>query len=392
MTGAQFVGSLGFFALTALTPFLKAEFGLSNAGVGVLVVSMYAGYLVALVPGGFLTDHIGERRVLAGALAVVGVCELLISVLPSYWMLSGGLFLLGIGYAPVPSGTNKGIFDWFPPDSRATVLSIKQTSVMIGGATAAATLPLLAVWLDWRVAMAAVGATLIASLGLLAVYTSSSGSNGVEQHRPRPSLSAVARRTITLARDARFGSLLASGFFFGAVQFTLMTYVLLYLTEALSVHPAVAGIVYTVMQLAGATTRVILGIVTDGYFATRKFIPLAGMGTLGCLVCVPVILLNETATLPLVAVIMTVFGAVVLGYNGLYLTIAGELVPSEETGAATAVSVSVIILGAVVTPPLFGYIVDRTGSFAPSLGLLAGLSLLAGLAAIRIGAYDPHRT
>jgi ACS family hexuronate transporter-like MFS transporter len=390
MTGAQFVGSLGFFALTALTPFLKAEFGLSNSGVGVLVVSMYAGYLFALVPGGFLTDHIGERRVLAGALAVVGVSELLVSVLPSYWMLSGGLFLLGIGYAPIPSGTNKGIFDWFPPDSRATVLSLKQTSVMIGGATAAATLPILAVWLDWRVAMAAVGVTLIASLGLLVMYASS-GSNSVEQQRPRPSVSAVAQRTITLARDARFGSLLASGFFFGAVQFTLMTYVLLYLTEALNVHSAIAGVVYTVMQLAGALTRVILGIVTDGRFTTRKFIPLASMGALGCLVCVPVILLNETATLPLVIVVMTVFGAVVLGYNGLYLTMAGELVPSDETGAATAVSVFVLILGAVVTPPLFGYIVDRAGSFAPSLGLLAGLSLLAGLAAIRIGAYDPYR-
>jgi ACS family hexuronate transporter-like MFS transporter len=391
MTSAQFVGSFGFFALTALTPFLKAEFGLSNAGVGVLAVSMYAGYLVALVPGGFLADYVGERRMLAAALGVVGVSELLVSVLPSYWMLSGGLFVLGVGYAPVPSGTNKGIFDWFPPDSRATVLSLKQTSVMIGSATAAATLPVLAIWLDWRTAMAAVGAMLIVSLGLLAAYTSSpdATSGGKQQ---RPSVTTVARRTVVLAQDDRFGSLLASGFFFGAVQFTLMTYVLLYLTEALSVHPAIAGVVYTMMQLAGAATRVVLGIVTDKRFPRRKFIPLAGMGMFGCLLCIPVILLQAAMTLPLVAVTMAAFGAVALGYNGLYLTIAGELVSPEETGAATAISVAVIIFGAVVTPPVFGYIVDRTGSYSPSLGLLAGLSLIAGLAAIRIGSYDPHRS
>jgi hypothetical protein len=35
-------------------------------------------------------------------------------------------------------------------------------------------------------------------------------------------------------------------------------------------------------MIAGAATRAILGIVTDGYFTTRKFIPLAGMGTLSC--------------------------------------------------------------------------------------------------------------
>lgn len=214
MTGTQFVGSLGFFAITAFTPFIKAEFNLSNLGIGVLVVSMYAGYFVALVPGGFLTDHISERRMLMAALTMFGTSGLLVSVLSRYCMLFGGLFLLGIGYAPVPSGTNKGVFDWFPTDRRATVLSLKQTGVMTGSAAAAAILPAFAARLDWRTTMAAVGATLITSITLLATYSSLSDTLNGDGYR-KPSPRTVARRTVTLARNVRFGSLLASGFFFG---------------------------------------------------------------------------------------------------------------------------------------------------------------------------------
>lgn len=386
MTAMQFVGSLGFYAITALTPFVKAEFSLSNSGVGLLLISMYAGYLLTLLPGGLLTDWIGERRVLAGSFLSIGFGGTLLVAFDSYLAAVVGLFVLGLGYAPVPSATNKGIFDWYPPGRRATGLSIKQTGVMGGSALAAAVLPTVAIARGWRVSMALVVAAVVLSLGIVAAYSRPSDAP-LQARDATLNLLEHVWGMLALARNPRFGPLLVCGFFFGASQFTLTSYVLLYLTESIAIDAAVAGLLYTGMLLAGAAGRIVLGVVTDSYFADRKYLLLAGIGALATLAYVPVAALSAGTPTPLVALALVGLGGVALGYNGVYLTMAGELVDADETGSGTAVSVLVIIGGAVLVPPIFGYVVDATGGYALGLSLLAGLTLVAALSSLRIGSY-----
>lgn len=386
MTTAQFVGSLGFFAVTALTPFLKAEFSLSNSGVGLLVISTYAGYLLVLLPGGLVTDRFGERWVLGGSFVSIGVGGALLVLGMSYWAVVAGLFIIGMGYAPVPSATNKGIFDWYPPHRRATGLSIKQTGVMGGSALAAATLPTLAVTRGWRLSMGAVVAVVLLSLVVVVGYRRPTDA----PLRASDATTSVLRQVwemLSLARNPKFGPLLICGFFFGASQFTLTSYVLLYLTESIAVNAAVAGFLYTGMLLSGAAGRIVLGVLTDSYFADRKYLLLAGVGTLGTLAYVPVAALTADTGMPLVVVALVGIGALALGYNGVYLTMAGELVADDETGSGTAVSVLVIILGAVLVPPIFGFVVDTTGGYVLPLAMLAVSMLFAALASLRIGSY-----
>jgi MFS family permease len=389
MTGIQIAGSFGFYALTVLTPFIKTEFGLTRSGVGLLVVALYAGYLVSLLPGGILTDQLGERAILAVAVVSIAVGAVLVSLVPAYWLLFVGLLIIGAGYGPVPSGTNKGVFDWFPVEQRTTGLSIKQTGVMAGTATAGVVLPTLAARTDWRLAMGVVAGVMVVSLGILAVYLRPADAPTAEQTRELRDIRRELRSIVRLARRRRFGLLLASGFFFGASQFTLLAYVILYLTEELLVVPAVAGFLYTVMQLSGGGTRIVLGFVTDAWFTDRKHLLLAGTGIFGGLAYLPLVGLSDSTPVLFVTTILLILGAMTLGYNGVYLTIAGELVGPEETGSATAVAVTAIIGGAVVTPPVFGHLADVTDGFTVSFGLLTILCLLAGVAAFHIGSYRP---
>lgn len=386
----QISGSFGFYALTVLTPFIKAEFQLSTSAVGLLVISMYLGYLIALLPGGLLTDQFGERVVMVLSITCIGTGAIISSIVPAYWLLFVGLFVLGIGYGPVPSATNKGVFDWFPAEQRTTSLSIKQTGVMVGSAAAGLSLPAIATRTDWRFALAGMAGILFMTFGVLALYSSPEDaptSNTVTTVRD---LRTEFVEMGSLVRAPRLRALVISGFFFGASQFTLMAYILLYLNEELLIVPVIGGLLYTLAQLSGAVTRISLGFVTDAWFTENKHLLLASTGLLGAILYLPFVVFPSTVPLSLVGASIIGIGAVTLGYNGVYLTIASELSSPEKTGSATAISVTSVVLGGIITPPIFGWFVDVSGSYGVSFGLLAGCMLLAGLMALRVGAYSPH--
>jgi ACS family hexuronate transporter-like MFS transporter len=57
------------------------------------------------------------------------------------------------------------------------------------------------------------------------------------------------------------------------------------------------------------------------------------------------------------------FGLTGLGWNALYLTRVGELPGRELAGMATGMSFAVSNIGAILGPPVFGYLVDVTGTY-----------------------------
>lgn len=381
MFAVQVVGSLTFLTLTVLTPFLKSDFGVSTTDIGILVTLLYAGYFSSVTTGGIVTDYAGERFSLALGLALIGAIALLLSVLPTFWSLVGGAYVVGLGYGTVPSGTNKGIFDWFPPGQRTIGISIKQTGVMFGGAVGAALLPATASLFGWRTAVRLVAAVTLLMLGVIYVYSPKEAPSGERV----PSASRIVdthRRILALAAKRDMLPFLVSGVLFGATQFTLMAYIVLYLTEDLLLAPAVAGLVYTGMQLMGMGSRVGFGVLTDSYFVANKHLVLAGIGIVGFAFYLPLVFLNPDTEFLLSLVVLLCVGAVSLGYNGVYLTMAGEVISDDEAGTGTAIGVASVMVGAVIAPPTVGVVIDATGDYGASLAFLGVLTLVAGLAAV----------
>ncbi len=395
MLTAQVIGSLTFLAVTALTPFIKAEFALSSSAVGVLIVALYFGYFLTLVPGGVLTDVFGERVAIGVGLGFVGLFAVAIGASTSAIVLGIGLFALGCGYSTIPPGTNKGVFDWFPPEQLGFGLGIKQTGVMLGGAISAAALPLLAARSGWRIAFGTAGAVALLGLGLLFVYRRPEGSSDArsESASARAALRSQIGGIATVYRETDLTPLLIVGVLFGAGQFTLAAYVVLYLTEQMALAPTVAGLLYTVMQLAGVGSRILFGYVADRWLLQNRQRLLFAIGVAGFLAYLVLASLPSDAPLIAVTAIVTLVGALSFGYNGVYLTIANELVGAEHTGFSTSIAITAVMAGALVTPPVFGFVADATGAYAVPMVLLAVVTLLAGLFSIRIdGDGETRRT
>ncbi|WP_247010560.1 MFS transporter [Halorientalis litorea] len=379
----QVVGSFAYIAFTVLTPFFKSAFEASTGEIGLLVTLLYLGYFLSLTPGGIMTDHAGERVTLMAGLGSVALVAVALSAVTEYWMLAGGILLVGLAYGTIPSGTNKGIYDAFPPDQLTVGISVKQAGVMVGGAACAALLPWVAQTWGLAPTLALVGVLVSGTLLPLYVYRGEDPASA----RRVPSTTHVGEqyhRMWGLATESRVFPLLVSGVLFGVSQFTLMAYAVLYLTESLLLAPTIAGLVYTAMQLAGLVARTALGVLTDSWFRTRKHVVLVALGVVGALGYVPLAVLTPGAELWLVVAVSLVVGAVSLGYNGVYLTIASELAEADETGVATAIGISAVMVGAVTFPPLFGTLVDVTGNYSLPFASLGVVMLCAGAFAARI--------
>ncbi len=55
-----------------------------------------------------------------------------------------------------------------------------------------------------------------------------------------------------------------------------------------------------------------------------------------------------------------------MGWNAIYLTRVGEIAGARLAATATGISFVVTNLGAILGPPGFGYLVDRTGTYVAS--------------------------
>jgi len=96
-----------------------------------------------------------------------------------------------------------------------------------------------------------------------------------------------------------------------------------------------------------------------------RAIAAVAIGALLALVLLP------PGTPPLVlAVVVALYGASGLGWGGLYQTLAAERAGRDAQGLGAGLATTFVQLGSTVTPPVFGALVDVTGSYAVAWGLL----------------------
>jgi MFS family permease len=89
--------SIGFVsgAWAPLIPFVKARLQLDDAGLGLVLLCLGAGSVVAMPPAGALATRLGCRRVLTAAGMACAGCFLLMALAPSPALLAAALFAFG---------------------------------------------------------------------------------------------------------------------------------------------------------------------------------------------------------------------------------------------------------------------------------------------------------
>ena len=352
-----------------LAPIVQADLGLTRAEVGFFNSALMGGSLVMMLTAGAMVDSRGERLALIGGTFMVGVFAIAVLGTQQFHAALLVLFMAGIGGAfPTPAGS-KAVMGWFPPHLRGTAMGIRQTGIPLGGAIAAAVLPPLALAVGWRMALALGGvACFLAAAACWLGYRNpeapaAGGGASVVAEPARD----VGRRVLALGLA---GGLLTLG------QFTLITYLSLYLTETRQLAVTVCAALLFGAQIAGALGRILWGVASDRLFGRRRKPALLLANGLSVLGALAIGWLPQATPLWAIALLVVFHAFNTLGWHGTWVSMIVEIGGPTRQGRTVSQGMALMYPSIICLPPLFGWFVDHTHSWQGVWTLLAGVLLL----------------
>lgn len=365
LTLSQLAMSMGAYAWGPLAPFLRTEFNISRAQVGLIVSVLYFTSVVIAIPSGLMIDRLGARRMLVFALISMGGFFALLSQVNVFSLFLILAALSGIGYGMINQISTKGLMLWFSSKLRATAMGIKQTGVTFGGALGAVMLPAIAVSLSWRWAVAVPGFLMIAVailvvLGYRERPATVSELNKVSDSRQSSSMLKDLSR---LRYRPELIILCVVGAMMAASQTSITSFLVLYLQEKLSFSMRAAGGCLTVFMMSGAAGRVCWGIISDRVFNGNRQKPMVILCVVAFASALAVAFLSPAVPAWLCYSLGAVMGFVFMGWNALSITLGAEIAGPELAGSVTGFTLTVIWAGIIVGPPIFGVITDNAGYF-----------------------------
>ncbi|RIH88018.1 putative MFS-type transporter [Meiothermus luteus] len=361
MTAGTAVSLIGQ-AYPTLAPYIRADLGLSLTAVGLLNTFIYIGTMLGSLPSGWLTDRLGSRKVMvAGALIGAGLALAVALFVNSQWAFVPFLFLVGLVVASATPAGSQAVARSFPPERRGLVIGLRQMAVPLGGTLAAAVLPVVAHLSSWRWASAVAAFLAVLAAWVTARLYRESPPSPAPTSGPRPRLYQVLQeRNILLASVA--GVTLPTG------QFVMITYLILFLKERLGVPELTGAALLTAAQFAGALSRVFWSWLSDALGGRRKPL-LVAMVAMAGLCALVLAWLPPGTPLFLKALIVVLYGATALGWQGLHFSLLTELSPPGWEGRVVGFALTFTSIGIALAPPLFGLVVDLSQNYA--LGWLA---------------------
>ena len=359
---------ISILALPPVFVFLRTEFDLSGAELGLLITLVSVGML-AQVPLGEIVDRIGAKWPLVAGQGLTALGIGITAVAPSYPWLLVGAGVIGLGQAPIHPANYALVATVATARTLGRSFSVHTFGGYVGFAAGPVLIGTAAVTIGWRAGLAAV-----ALAGL--VYAAVLGVG----------LEPLYRRTLTgTAADTGSGgrtytaAIAFLGVFFIVVSGAekgLQAFTPLFVIDGLSRSVTAGSNALAVFFGLTALSVLVGGLLADRT-DPRWNIAVATMITAGALA--PVLLLRAPAEV----LILTLFALAGGGY-GLMFASRDRLVSSSAPDGAVGRSFGFVFsaeaVGGIVAPVGFGVIIDAVSiqsAFVVTLALFVAAGLLA---------------
>ncbi len=369
----QAMVAMALLTLPVMAPVAAKDLGVSPAMVGFYVSITYAGAMLASLTSGTTVSRFGPIRVsqLGLFICAIGLCLCASAWLP---MVALGALLIGLGYGPITPASSQILARTTPPEQMGLVFSIKQTGVPVGAMMAGAIVPSLMLAINWQWSMVMVALACVIS-ALLAQPMRKDADDLRQANLPFQMGTLTQPIRMVLGHRA-LATMAACSFMFSMIQMSLTTYLVTYLHDDLSYGLVSAGLLLSVTQMGGIGGRIVWGVVADKWLGAQKALALLA-ALMACSSMATALLLPQ---LPIwgVWLVLIVFGASAIGWNGVYLSEVARQAPEGKASVATGGTLTFTFLGVVIGPPIFGALSTAFGSYrAGFLALVVTSSLCA---------------
>ena len=378
-----------FVGFGALFPFIQDDLKINRAEIGLISSGRVLGGIGTSLLAGLLADVVGVRRLQSATLFSVVVCLVLFSQMQSLFQGVLLAVLLGVSSAGSFPCFVKAIMDWMNPRHRGLTMGTAEASFPVGGILSALVLTLIAQAYSWRVSVLVIaGGVAVCTIAFFLAYRD-----------PDKDRTAVASATdgsvreklkmVMRSRGVWLGAAVAAAM--GIIMTVVVTFLILFLKETMGMSLVLASACMSVSLAGGAISRIAWGLISDYYLGGRRAGLLAVVAALAGVSIALLALLPPNAGLWLVMPIVFFIGTTGMGWSGLTGNLVAESVEPELTGTAIGLAATVIRLGPMFATPLFGLIVDRTGSYDWAWWMVVGVAGLATLIALGLRRVDEVR-
>ncbi|MCI8211437.1 glucarate transporter [Pseudomonas sp. S25] len=380
---------------------LQADLGIDALTLGYIFSAFGWAYVIGQIPGGWLCDRFGARRVYGIALFSWSLFTLLqgfVGVLPLSWTIVS-LFLLrmAVGFAGAPCfpGNARIIAAWFPSAERATATAISSSAQYSATAIFAPLMGWVVQAMGWQYVFIVLG-----GFGLLFSILWFRVIHGPREH---PTITQAEFSHIesggglldleprvgdTTESQWRYLKLLLShrtliGLYLGqycnnAITYFFLTWFPVYLVQARGMTILSAGFFTALPAISGFVGGVLGGLISDGLLRQGYSLTLARKLPIVCglllsssmVLCIYV--QSDAAVVGLMA--LAFFGK---GFGSHGWTLVADTSPRQIIGLSGGLFNTFGNLAAITTPIVVGYLVSRTGSFDSALVYVAANALLA---------------
>jgi MFS family permease len=179
-----------------------------------------------------------------------------------------------------------------------------------------------------------------------------------------------------------------AGFFFSFVQLCLGTFTVTLLVKEADYSLITAGFMFSLIQVAGISSRVLLGWAADVTGRSISVLRVSDLVVAAC--CVIAAFINSSWSPVLLAGFYVVFGAMAYGWNGVMQAQIARLSPKGLVGVTTGGLMVWIFAGTLVGPALFATAYRFIGSYTMCFGVLAVFAMggWASLRSVRVAEHE----
>jgi MFS transporter, ACS family, hexuronate transporter len=379
-TGAMVGASLFIVGTGALGPFFRAALHLSQAQLGLILSVQLIGSAAMTSVAGLLTDRFGDKAVVLWSGILMGVALMAGSLVESFAWLIGWLLVYGIGYAAVtPAGCHAIIF-FFKKTDRGFAMGVRQCGVPTAGLIGSLLLPAIALHFRYRGALAIAGLiTLAACAAASSLYREPAELQG-----ERVSVRALLLEMLEIAREARLILLTIASMILATGQFALIGFLTLTFIRSAHYASPLAVALFSASQAGAIAGRIAWGRVSDRFFGGSRTMPLALVCLLVAVCALTMAQVSPATPVWFAAILAVALGFTAEGWFGLSIIGFAEIGGEEHSGSALGVGLTWTLAAAVLTPVLFGVLVDAYG-FDVAWRWLALLTALGAIPALLAG-------
>lgn len=360
---------------TAVLPMAK-EFNLDAGQTGMIMSFFFLGYSLMQIPGGWLADKIGAKKVLMLSLAIISIFSFAFGAVSSLMLFMVIRFFAGLGHGGYPPSCSKSIADNFPQERRTFIQSLILSTSGIGGILAF-TLGTNLINANWRYGYLALGTMFAVALVLVAIFVPNKAvsTNAGKGNKPAIKFSQVITNRNVLVL---FVAMLLLNF----LLYGNMSWLPSFLAQKFTLDIKTIGYLLAVNAVFQTVATMFAGALLSKLFLGKERMFILSATVLAAILVAAFVASNNLvlSMICLIAVSMVSVSA----FTAIF-TWPHKIMDPSIIGSSIGIINTGGTLGGFLAPMILGQLIKAAGgSFTLAFGFMAVASLLCGLCVLGV--------